>query len=93
MFDEIEALADDEPVSLILTTNGIDRIESAVKDRPGRVGQCVYFGPPSAALRRRRVQSYLQQHATSAVDLSALAEMRAFDSKSTRAITGFRVDQ
>jgi len=138
LFDEIDALADDEPVSLILTTNAIDRIESAVKDRPGRVGQCVYFGPPSAELRRRYVQSYLQHHDTSAVDLdcvvkdtdgatqaflkelvhralqfaveggrtedarvlpttgdfsSALAEMRAFDSKSTRAISGFRVDQ
>ena len=92
----------------------------------------------SAELRRRYVQSYLQHHGSSAVDLdcvvkdtdgatqaflkelvhralqfaveggriedarvlpttgdfsSALAEMRAFDSKSTRAITGFRVDQ
>ena len=64
LFDEIDALADVEPVNLILTSNAIERVESAVKDRPGRVGQCIYFGSPSAELRRRYVLSYLRTFAT-----------------------------
>lgn len=138
LFDQIDALPDDEPVGMILTTNAIDRVESAVKDRPGRVGQCIYFGAPSQELRRRYVLSYLRNHDPQDLDVdrvvrdtegatqaflkelvhralqfaveagrtkaqevvpvtadfsAALAEIRAFDTKSTRAITGFRVDQ
>jgi hypothetical protein len=37
-----------------------ERIESAIKDRPGRVSQCIYFGPPSATLRRRYLDALIQ---------------------------------
>ena len=53
--DQLDGFGDTDQVIFILTTNAIERIESAIKDRPGRVSQCVYFGPPSAALRQRGI--------------------------------------
>ena len=135
LFDHIDAIADSEPICIILTTNAIERVEAAVKDRPGRVSQCIFFGPPSPDLRRRHLRSYLARSqmteesvdhvvkategvtqaflkelvqrglqfaiesgrvdadkvTPSAEDFdAALSEMRAFDSKAARAITGFR---
>lgn len=135
LFDQIDAIGDREPICIVLTTNAIERVEAAVKDRPGRVSQCVYFGPPSADLRRRYLRSYLGPNEMAEADVqhvvketdgvtqaflkelvhrglqfaveagrisgdsltpiaqdfdAALAEMRAFDSKAARAITGFR---
>ena len=135
LFDQIDAIGDNEPICIILTTNAIDRVEAAVKDRPGRVSQCVFFGAPSAELRRRHLCAYLARHQMADADIdhvvretegvtqaflkelvqrglqfaiesgrvsadgvsptsndfdAALAEMRAFDSKAARAITGFR---
>jgi cell division protease FtsH len=62
LFDHIDAIADSEPICVILTTNAIERVEAAVKDRPGRVSQCIFFGPPSPDLRRRYLRSYLARH-------------------------------
>jgi hypothetical protein len=137
LFDQIDALNDDEPIALILTTNAIERLEAAVKDRPGRVSQCIHFGPPSAELRKRYILSFLKAHDTARLDIerlvrdtegasqaflkelahralqcaveagradgsratpmaadfaTALDEIRAFDGKAARAITGFRVE-
>ena len=106
-----------------------------MKDRPGRVSQCIFFGPPSLELRRKYLKSYLARHQMSEADVehvvsetdgvtqaflkqlvqrglqfaveagrtvgdvatplasdfdAALREMRAFDSKAARSITGFR---
>lgn len=137
LFDQVDSLADDEPISMILTTNAIERVEAAVKDRPGRVSQCVFFGPPSAELRRRYVLSFLRTHDATQLDLDqivketdgstqvflkelvhralqfaveadrtdgprvkptthdftlALQEIRAFDGRAVRNVTGFRVE-
>jgi SpoVK/Ycf46/Vps4 family AAA+-type ATPase len=58
-----------------MTTNSIDRMEAAIKDRPGRIGQCIYFGPPKRTLRRRYMAHYLEGYDTEAVDLDALVEL------------------
>jgi cell division protease FtsH len=137
LFDQVDSLADDEPISMILTTNAIERVEAAVKDRPGRVSQCVFFGPPSAELRQRYVLSFLRSHDASQLDLDqivretdgstqvflkelvhralqfaveadrteghrvkptthdfirALQEIRTFDGRAVRNVTGFRVE-
>lgn len=64
------ALAED--IGFILTTNAIDRMEAAIKDRPGRISQCVYFGPPKAELRRRYLEHYLRHYATAGLDMERL---------------------
>lgn len=137
LFDQIDAMGDEQPITMILTTNAIERVERAVKDRPGRVSQCVYFGPPLPELRRRYLLSFLKGHTTDQVDMdrivretdgatqvflkelvnralqfaveagraadtaaspttsdfiAALEEIRAFDGKAVRNVTGFRVD-
>lgn len=135
LFDHVDVIADHEPIAMILTSNAIDRLEAALKDRPGRISQCIYFGPPTSELRRRCIVSFLGPHSSAHMDLeavvgdtdgasqaflkelvqralqfaveadqlendricprtqdfrAALAEMRAFDDKSVRVITGFR---
>ena len=73
LMDEMDGFRPHEAVSFILTTNALDRVERAIKDRPGRIGQCVYFGPPDAELRRRYLVQYLAPFDASAVDPAALA--------------------
>jgi SpoVK/Ycf46/Vps4 family AAA+-type ATPase len=51
--DQMDGLRPHEDVGFVLTTNAIDRIEAAIKDRPGRISQCIHMGPPGRELRRR----------------------------------------
>lgn len=62
LLDQMDGLRPYEDIGFILTTNAIERMESAIKDRPGRISQCVYFGPPSAELRGRYLRHYLRQY-------------------------------
>lgn len=45
LLDQMDGLRPSDDVGVILTTNSIERLEAAIKDRPGRISQCVYFGP------------------------------------------------
>jgi len=52
----MDGLRPHEDVGFVLTTNAIDRIEAAIKDRPGRISQCIHMGlRPSDAGRTARV--------------------------------------
>jgi ATPase family associated with various cellular activities (AAA) len=62
--DQLDGFGEQDQVIFILTTNAIDRIENAIKDRPGRVSQCIFFGPPNAALRRRYLEALAQPYIT-----------------------------
>ncbi len=53
LLDELDGFQANDRMVCILTTNAIERVESAIKDRPGRVGQCVHFGFPDEELRLR----------------------------------------
>jgi len=64
-----------EEVSCILTTNAIDRLEAAIRDRPGRISQCIYFGAPLPALRQRYLLHYLRPYATPQLDMDDLVAM------------------
>jgi SpoVK/Ycf46/Vps4 family AAA+-type ATPase len=50
-------------------------MEAAIKDRPGRISQCIYLGPPEPVLRRRYLSHYLVNYDVRAVALDALVEM------------------
>ena len=43
--------------------------EEAIRDRPGRINQCLYFGLPGPELRRRYLLQYLRPYDISAVDM------------------------
>ena len=64
-----------EDISFLLTTNSIDRMEAAIKDRPGRISQCIHFGPPNPPLRRRYLQRYLREYDNLKVELDDLVDM------------------
>lgn len=67
--DELDGFQNDEPVTYLLTTNAIDRLEQAIKDRPGRINQCIYFGPPNSRLRKLYIERYLQGYDYAQLDL------------------------
>ena len=72
LMDELDGFQNDEPVMFLLTTNAIERLEQAIKDRPGRINQCVYFGPPNATLRKLYIQRYLEGYEADQLDLDAV---------------------
>jgi len=70
--DQLDGFGETDQVIFILTTNAIERVEGAIKDRPGRVSQCIYFGPPSAPLRQRYLQTLLAPYDTPGLDMERL---------------------
>lgn len=75
MMDELDGFQKDDAVTFILTTNAIERLEAAVKDRPGRISQCVYFGPPTRELRARYLAQYLKKYDCSKLSMESLADL------------------
>jgi SpoVK/Ycf46/Vps4 family AAA+-type ATPase len=72
LLDQMDGLRPHEDVGFVLTTNAIDRIEAAIKDRPGRISQCIHLGPPGELLRGRYLRHYLAPYAAAGVDVDAL---------------------
>ncbi|MDJ0941852.1 MAG: ATP-binding protein [Kiloniellales bacterium] len=72
LLDQMDGLRPFEDIGIVLTTNSIDRMEAAIKDRPGRISQCIFFGPPDAELRKRYLEHYLRHHATGALEFGRL---------------------
>lgn len=75
LLDQMDGLRPYEDVGFVLTTNAIERMEAAIKDRPGRISQCIYFGPPGAELRKRYLVRYLQQYAHFKLDVDELVAL------------------
>ena len=75
LLDHLDGLRANEDISVVLTTNAIDRLEIAIKDRPGRISQCVYMGPPNASLRRRYLEHHLGDRNTEQLDFELLVEI------------------
>ena len=75
LMDELDGFARDDEILFVLTTNAIDRVEAAVKDRPGRISQCVLFDVPDRALRSRYLTALLAPYDTSGLDLDAVVAM------------------
>ena len=75
LLDLMDGLRPFEDVGVVLTTNSIERLEAAIKDRPGRISQCVYFGPPRKELRRLYIAQYAKGYDREATDFEKLVEM------------------
>lgn len=74
LLDELDGFQTDDDVIFIVTTNAIDRLEAAIKDRPGRINQCVLFDLPSDELRERYLTRYLRAYDASRVDIAHLVK-------------------
>ena len=74
LMDQLDGFTPDEEVIFLLTTNAIDRVEAAIRDRPGRINQCLHFGLPGPELRRRYLERYLRPYDASAADLDHLVK-------------------
>jgi hypothetical protein len=72
LLDQMDGLRPYEDVGFVLTTNAIDRIEAAIKDRPGRISQCIHLGLPVSELRQRYLTHYLAPYVIAGVDIEAL---------------------
>ena len=75
LLDHMDGLRPSDDVGVILTTNSIERLEAAIKDRPGRISQCVYFGPPADTLGRRYLEQYAGAYDCAATDVERLVAM------------------
>lgn len=74
LLDQMDGLRAHENISVILTTNAIDRLEAAIKDRPGRISQCIYMGAPAPKQRLAFISHQLQAHNATEVDIDMLVE-------------------
>lgn len=75
LLDQMDGLRPFEDVGVVLTTNSIERMEAAIKDRPGRVSQCIFFGPPNARLRERYMAHYLRHYDSAGLDFGKLVQL------------------
>ena len=74
LLDHMDGLRPFEDIGFVMTTNAIDRIESAVRDRPGRISQCVHFAAPGRELRHRYLKHYLDRYNTDEVDFETVVD-------------------
>jgi AAA+ superfamily predicted ATPase len=74
LLDQMDGLRPFEDVGFILTTNAIERMEAAIKDRPGRVSQLIHFGPPHPDLRHRYLSRYLRDYEPLTFDIDDLVD-------------------
>lgn len=75
LMDELDGAADADNLVVILTTNSIERVESAIKDRPGRVSQCIEVPNPGPHLRHKYLKSLLNGFNSKALQFDELVEM------------------
>ena len=69
LLDELDGFQQNDQIIFILTTNAIERVEGAIKNRPGRISQCIYLGPPNGKLRREYLSVLMKPYNTHAVNL------------------------
>jgi hypothetical protein len=74
LMDVLDGFQADDEIIFILTTNSIERVEAAIRERPGRISQCVYFGAPTADLRKRYLRSLLAPFDQSSLDLDQIVK-------------------
>lgn len=73
LMDQLDGFTNNDQIVFILTTNDIERLEKAIKDRPGRISQCIYFDVPNNELRKRYLDNKLRGIAGPGVDLQRLS--------------------
>src|SRR5205823_5278024 len=73
LLNELDGMADDADVAVVLTTNRADLLEPALAARPGRVDLAVEIPLPEAESRRRLFELYARGLPVEALDVDAVA--------------------
>jgi ATPase family associated with various cellular activities (AAA) len=60
--DVLDGYSPGDDVIFVLSTNSLERVEDAIKHRPGRISQCIFMGPPGESLRERYIDTILALH-------------------------------
>ncbi len=74
MMNELDGFKPDDEIIFILTTNSIERVEGAIKERPGRISQCVYFGAPVPELRKRYLESLVRSYDLTNLEIEKIVD-------------------
>lgn len=74
MMNELDGFKPDDEIIFVLTTNSIERVEGAIKERPGRISQCIYFGAPLPELRKRYLAALLKKYDLGGLDLDKIVD-------------------
>ena len=75
LLDHMDGLRPFEEIGIIMTTNSIERMEAAIRDRPGRISQCIYFGSPEEELRAKYIAQYAKDYDYASADQDELLNM------------------
>ena len=75
LLDEMDGFQSNDAIVFLLTTNAIERLEPAIKERPGRISQCIYFGFPKASLRKAYLERFLRPYDQHELRVDALVTM------------------
>lgn len=62
LMNQFDGCEPDEQVFFIMNTNSLERLEAAVRDRPGRVDQIIELPPPGAELRRQMIEHFIKSY-------------------------------
>ncbi len=74
LMNELDGAAGDQPILTIATTNRLEVVEEAVRNRPGRFDQILEIGPPDAETRRRLLGHRLRHVGVADEDLDWAVE-------------------
>lgn len=73
LMNQIDGCEPNDQVLFIMNTNSMDRIEQAVRNRPGRVDQIIHLALPDEAARRQLLAHFARHVSVEAGDLDRAA--------------------
>jgi hypothetical protein len=73
LMNQIDGCEPNEQVLFVMNTNSMDRIEQAVKNRPGRIDQIIHIPLPDQADRARLLRLFSARFAPSADEIDRVA--------------------
>ncbi|MCG9874060.1 MAG: ATP-binding protein [Leptospiraceae bacterium] len=74
LMNQLDGYTKKEHMLFILTTNHISRVEKAIKDRPGRISQCVFFDLPNLELREKYLKNEIKNNAIPDLNITEVAK-------------------
>jgi ATP-dependent 26S proteasome regulatory subunit len=72
LMNQLDGAAENQDIVVIATTNHLDVVEKALRNRPGRFDRVLEFGPLDEPNRRRMVTRLLEKAAVTAADIEQL---------------------
>lgn len=77
LMDALDGFGSEDAITFVLTTNELERVEDAIKNRPGRISQCIHFGAPNAELRAKYLKSLLRNYPKCVATMDNMVEHTA----------------